>query len=238
VKLNCARIAILGMLLAISPGCLAGAAETPASGAAEQERSAQAVQAYVAKQKAEQEKAVDQIVANRMRSLLEDPGTQILGNPAGDVTIVEFFDYTCPFCKAVEPRLQQLLKDDRNVRLVVKQFPILRPESLIAAKAALASANQGKFPIFHRMMMEFRGQLTGEAIFDMARSSGLDVARLRQDMNAPAIADAIIASFNLARTLRVTDTPSFIIGPHRVTESSANIDFPKAVRDLRATRAN
>lgn len=178
--------------------------------------------------------ASDQLVANRMTSLLSDPATLTLGNPQGDVTIIEFFDYTCPFCKAVEPRLRQLLATDKKVRLVVKEFPILHPVSLVATKAALASAKQGKYAPYHLKMMDFRGELTDQAVFDMAKDVGLDVERLRSDMNAPEIADAIILNFNLARALRIFDTPTFIIGNHLVTEASGKIDFPKEIAAVRA----
>ena len=226
--------AVLGLVLAITPFMFATAADTSAASQAEQARIDNAIEAYTAKQKADREKAADQVVANRMTSLLTDPATLILGNPQGDVTIIEFFDYTCPFCKAVEPRLRQLLAADKKVKLVVKEFPILHPVSLVATKAALASAKQGKYAAYHLRMMDFRGELTEEAVFDMAKNVGLDVDRLRKDMNAPEIMDAVILNFNLARALRIFDTPTFIIGNHLVTESSAKIDFPKEVAALRA----
>ena len=113
------------------------------------------------------------------------------------------------------------------------EFPILRPESLVAAKAALASARQGKYAPFHQALMGFRGQLTEPVIFDVAKDAGLDVERLRKDLAAPEIADAIIGNFNLARALRITSTPTFIIGNRMVTESSATLDFAKAVAAAR-----
>lgn len=225
------RAAAVGLALVCLPPLLASAADGPQS--AEQTRVDKAVQDFAAKQKADQEKATDQRVANRMSSLLGDPGTQVFGNPQGDVTIIEFFDYTCPFCKAMEPRVQQLLKDDKKVKLVVKEFPILRPESIVATKAALASVKQGKYAVYHQTMMNFRGQLTEDAIFSMAKDVGLDVERLKKDMTAPEIGDAIIANFNLARALRIFDTPTVIIGSHLVTEASVKIDFPKEVAALR-----
>ena len=226
------RAAAIGLALVCLPALPTSAADGPPS--AEQTRIDKAVQDLAAKQKADQEKANDQRVANRMSSLLGDPGTLVLGNPQGDVTIIEFFDYTCPFCKAMEPRVQQLLKDDKKVRLVVKEFPILRPESIVATKAALASVKQGKYAAYHQTMMNFRGQLTEDAIFSMAKDVGLDVERLKKDMTAPEIGDAIIANFNLARALRIFDTPTVIIGNHLVTEASVKIDFPKEVAALRA----
>jgi protein-disulfide isomerase len=228
------RTAALGLILAVTSVMIAMAADGPAPGQAEQLRIDKAIESYTAKQKMDREQAADQVVANRMASLLTDPATLVLGNPQGDVTIIEFFDYTCPFCKAVEPRLRQLLAADKKVKLVVKEFPILHPVSLVATKAALASAKQGKYALYHQKMMDFRGELTEEAIFDMAKDVGLDVQRLRRDMNAPEIADAIVLNFNLARALRIFDTPTFIIGNHLVTEASGKIDFPREVAALRA----
>jgi protein-disulfide isomerase len=216
---------------ALAMGSAAGA---PAADPGEQTRIDKAIDAYANKQKADAEKALDQAIAARAYALVNGPGSQVLGNPQGDVILIEFSDYTCPFCKAVEPRLQQLLKDDKKVKLVVIEFPILQPESLVAAKATLASARQDKYAPFHHALMGLRGQLTAPAIFEVAKEVGLDVERLRKDMNAPGIADAIIGNFNLARALRITSTPTFIIGNHMVTEPSATLDFAKAVAAARA----
>ena len=193
-----------------------------------------AIQSYASKLKSDAQTASDQAVAARFNALVNGPGRQVLGNPQGDVAVIEFFDYTCPYCKAAEPRLQQLLKDDKNVKLVVVEFPILRPESLVATKASLASARQNKYATFHQALLRLRGQLSDAAIFEVAKEVGLDVERLRTDMNAPEIADAIIGNFNLARALRIIDTPTFIIGTHLVTEPSATLDFAKAVAAARA----
>jgi len=210
------------------------AAGTMAAEPAEQARIDRAIEAYASKQKADAEKALDQAIAVRASALVDGPGSQVLGNPKGDVTVIEFFDYTCPFCKAAEPRLQQLVKDDKNVKLVAVEFPILQPASLVAAKASLASARQDKYAAFHQALIGFRGQLTEPVIFEVAKEVGLDVERLRKDMDAPEIADAIIGNFNLARALRITTTPTFIIGNRMVTEPSATLDFARAVAAARA----
>jgi protein-disulfide isomerase len=221
------RIALVSAALALIP-----LSDMAAAGASPLEIE-QAVQAYAYKLRADQEKAMDQAVINRTTALLRDPATPVLGNPEGDVAVVEFFDYTCPFCKAVEPRLQKLLQDDKGVKLVVKEFPILSPVSLIAAKAALASVKQGKYQSFHQALLGFRGQLETSAIFEIAKSLALDVDRLRKDMDTPEVADQIIANFNLARSLNITSTPTFIIGTHMLTEPSAQIDFAKTVAAAR-----
>jgi protein-disulfide isomerase len=228
MRLGAAAAAIVLLLSSLQ----AGAADTPA--AAEQSRIDQAVKAYAGKLRADQEKARDQAVANKASALLDDPMTQVIGNPKGDVAVIEFFDYTCPYCKAVEPRLRALLDADSNVKLIVKEFPILRPESLVASKAALASVRQGKYTAYHQAMMAFKGRLDAAMIFEIAKDTGLDVERLKKDMDAPEIAGEIIANFNLARSLRIVDTPTFIVDGHILTEPSGTIDFPKTVAAARA----
>jgi protein-disulfide isomerase len=211
---------------------LAMAAANPPS-LAEETHADQAIQAYVKKQRAEQEKASDQLVAGKVAALLRDPASPIIGNPNGDVAVIEFFDYACPFCKAVEPRVEKLVRDDKGVKLILKEFPILTPESLVASKAALAAAKQGKYEAFHNALIGFKGRLQNEVIFDTARTVGLDVARLRKDMDSPDVSDEIIANFNLARGLRIFQTPGFIVGGHILTEPSAEIDFPRTVAAAR-----
>lgn len=199
----------------------------------DQARIDSAIEAYANAQQAEREAASDTLVANRANDLLRDPDTPFLGNPDGDVALISFFDYTCVFCKAAEPRVTQLLQDDSGVKVVLKDFPVLTPESLIASKAALASRNQGAYESYHNALMAFRGQLTEARIFEIANEVGLDVARLREDMEAPEIADQIIANYDLARALRIYQTPTFIIDNHIVTQPSAEIDFPQLVAEAR-----
>jgi protein-disulfide isomerase len=230
------RFALATAAAAILPLFSAAAADSPQPGASGQARVENAIHAYVEKQQADEEKAQDQRVANHVTDLLGDPMSPVIGNPNGDVTVIEFFDYTCPYCKALEPRLEKLIRDDKGVKLILKEFPILTPASLIAAKAALASVKQGKYEPFHNALIGFKGRLTDEAIFDTAKEVGLDVARLRKDMDAPEIADEIIANFNLARALHILGTPGLIAGAHMLTGPSAEIDFPKVAARVRSAK--
>lgn len=157
------------------------------------------------------EKAQQALAAHR-RQVLADPATPVGGNPEGNATIVEFFDYRCPYCKGIEPSLERLLAKDHNLRLVYKEFPVLGPESVVAARAALAANRQGKYEAFHDAMMALKGPLDDERIYQVARSVGLDVARLKRDMTAPQISAALKANFTLAEALDVHGTPTFIIG--------------------------
>ena len=178
----------------------------------------------------------DQTVIAHREALQNDRDSPVLGDPRGDIIIVEFFDYACGYCKAIEPRLASAVRSDQHVKLILKEFPILTPESLIAARAALASRRQHKYQEFHEALMAYRGPWNEEAIFSTATSVGLDIDRLRHDMTAPSIANEIIENFNLARGLRIFQTPAFVVGDHILTGPSAQIDFPAVIGDARRQR--
>jgi protein-disulfide isomerase len=192
-----------------------------------------AERAYAAKAEATRRADVDQRIAARWTALAQDPHLPVIGSANADVTIVEFSDYNCPYCKAMEPRLEALLKADRKVKLVMMEYPILTPASLVGTRAALASMKQGKYARFHQALMRFEGNVTEADIFDVAKSVGLDIARLKKDMQAPEISDRIIANFNLARGIRAFQTPVVIVGGpagiHITGSESAAIDFRREV---------
>lgn len=151
-------------------------------------------------------------IAGESAALFADPAAPVGGNEAGDVTVVEFFDYSCPYCKAIEPDLEALLSSDRKLRIVYKEFPILGPSSLYAARVALAAAAEGKYGTFHRAMMAVKGKIDDDAVRRVAAASGLDMARLDAATAASGIDRAIQANYALARTLEVEGTPVFIVG--------------------------
>jgi protein-disulfide isomerase len=169
-----------------------------------------------------------QAVARHRHDIFDDPSTPVGGNPRGDVTIVEFFDYRCPYCKQVQPSLQSLLQQDPKLRLVYKEFPILGPASVTAAHAALAAQRQGKYDAFHTAMMASRGQITENAVFAVAASVGLDVDRLKRDMAAPEIAQALKDNLALADALDIHGTPAFIINDH-VVPGALDLDALKTM---------
>lgn len=136
----------------------------------------------------------------------------VAGNPAGDVTLVEFFDYQCGYCKSVHPSLKALLSRDGELRVVFKEFPILGPASLTAAQAALAAERQGKYLEMHNALMELRGTLDDAKILRAAASVGLDVERLKADMESPDVLAQIERNLRLAETLGVNGTPAFVVG--------------------------
>lgn len=152
------------------------------------------------------------LIDARRDDIFGDPASPVAGNRNGDVTLVEFFDYNCPYCRKAAPQIQQAVKDDPNLKLVFKEWPILGPGSQFAAKAALASHMQEKYEAFHKALMGFPGRISESSTLTIAGDVGLDVERLKQDMEKPAIADAIMRNRALANDLRITGTPSFVVG--------------------------
>jgi protein-disulfide isomerase len=173
------------------------------------------------------EKQSKAIVAHR-EQLLSDPNSAIAGNPKGDVTIVEFFDYRCPYCKQIEPSMDALLKEDGKLRIVYKEFPILGPVSVFASRAAIASRKQGKYEMFHRQMMAAKGNIDNDAVLKVAASSGLDMAKLKTDMAAADVDQVIKANYTLAETLAIDGTPGLIIGD-QLTEGAVDLDGLRAM---------
>ena len=157
------------------------------------------------------ERAKQAVVARRSE-IFDDPETPVSGNPKGDVTLVEFFDYRCPYCKQVQPRLAELLASDRELRIAYKEFPILGSVSVTAARAALAAHRQGKYEAFHDATMAAKGGITEDTVYRVAGSVGLDVDRLKNDMAAPQIDAALKANQALADALDIRGTPGFVVG--------------------------
>jgi protein-disulfide isomerase len=171
-----------------------------------------ALQSAEEKMKSDSQAQAKQALVAHHKLVFDDPATPVGGNPHGSVSMVEFFDYRCPYCKQMQPGVEGLLRQDPQLRLVYKELPVLGPVSLVAARAALAAREQGKYDAFHDAMMNTRGQITDATVFDVARSVGLDVARLKTDMAAPAIDQQIKANLALADTLGIQGTPAFIVG--------------------------
>jgi protein-disulfide isomerase len=157
-----------------------------------------------------------QLIADHRHQIYDDPSSPLGGNPQGKVSLVEFFDYRCPYCKQTQPALEKLLAGNSRVRVVYKELPILGPASITAARAALAAERQGKYEAFHRAMMAARGDISDATVFQVARSVGLDLNRLERDMKAPEIAKAIDSNLKLADALEINGTPAFVIGDRMI----------------------
>lgn len=176
----------------------------------------EAVQLLEAEQAAAQSQAQFEVLNNERQLLERDPNAPVLGNPDGDVTVVEFFDYNCPYCRRAMPEVQGLLDGDDNVRLVYREWPILGEGSVFAAKAALASREQGKYEAFHWALMGMEGRAEEASVMRIAQEIGLDVERLREDMEAAEIQEHIATSMRLTQSLGFSGTPSFVIGDNLV----------------------
>lgn len=172
----------------------------------------EAVQRHRERQRRLQAQRDRVLLQRHRRELLADPDSFVGGNPAGDVTLVEFFDYQCGHCKRFASTLESITRQDPQLRVVYKELPVLGPESFRAAQAALAARNQGYYLEFHEALMRFDGPLTDEAILAAARSLGLDVDRLKRDMEAPKVLDILGNNHRLADALGIDGTPAVIVG--------------------------
>jgi protein-disulfide isomerase len=166
----------------------------------------EALQILQERQRAAEAENLKRTIAERGEEILNDPAAPVGGNQAGDVTLVEFFDYNCPYCCRVAPTVVELEQADPDLRLVYKEFPILGPGSQFAARAALASRRQGKYVAFHNALMQATEQVTEQTVMEIAREVGLDTEQLRADMQDPAIQEAIGRNLQLANALGITGT--------------------------------
>lgn len=172
----------------------------------------ESVKAMQAKSDAETAARQRKTIVDRRREIFADPDSAVGGNPKGDVTLVEFFDYRCPYCKQIEPSLDALIKEDGKLRVVYKEFPILGPPSVFASRAAIAARKQGKYDAFHSRMMAFKGTIDSDAVLKVATAAGLDLDRLKTDMVAPEIDKIIQRNYALAEALAIDGTPGLIVG--------------------------
>ncbi|MBN9602118.1 MAG: DsbA family protein [Afipia felis] len=173
-------------------------------------------------------------------AILNDPAAPTTGNKNGDLTIVVFFDYNCPFCKKSEPELERFVKADGKIRLVYKEWPILTEASIKGSQWALAAKYQGKYDVAHAAMMAIPGRkIPAEQMREAIAKAGVDMNRLDSDLNAHANEITEILRRNLAQAdyLGLQGTPAYIVGPYRVT-SALNYDgFKRVVADARAHMA-
>ena len=172
---------------------------------------AEALQTLRARQEAEEQARAEAAIAENREVIDRHPMSPVSGNAAGDVTVVEFFDYQCGYCRRALPTMVELLDKDANVRVVWKEFPILGPVSEFAARASMAAERQGKYHDFHIRLMGEKDELSVERIMEVAGLVGLDVAQLGRDMKDPAIQDYIQETRSLAQAIGIRGTPSFVI---------------------------
>lgn len=168
--------------------------------------------------------------------LERDPNAPVLGNLNGDVTIIEFFDYNCPYCKRATAELNTLLAQDTGVRVVLREWPILGEASVYATRASLASRNQGKYGEFHQALMAAKGRLAPANVMAIAQTVGLDTQRLKVDLQAPEIDQHIETSMQLARALNFSGTPAYVIGDAIAPGMISADDLQSMVSQARAAQ--
>jgi protein-disulfide isomerase len=223
---TCGIAAILGVL-ALAP---AASAQTPAFNDQQRQAIGEIVRDYLMKNpevlqevigELEKRQAEAQRVAQAgalketREAVLNAPHSFVVGNPSGDVTLVEFFDYNCGYCKRALGDVRTLAKSDPKLRIVLKDFPVLGPDSVEASRVALAARNQlqgDKLLDFHVKLMDSRGRVNGERAMAVAKEMGLDMARLQKDVSGTDVRDALQENAALGDKLGLTGTPAFIVG--------------------------
>jgi protein-disulfide isomerase len=197
----------------------------------------EAVTILQARQQAVQQQEISAAIIANQDKLLNDGFSIVTGNPEGDVTLVEFYDYRCPYCVQSHGDVKRLIAADPNLRVVYKQFPVKdrqgeEPVSLTAARMSQAIANQGLylFKEFHDRVMGFNTKMTIEDLGSVASEIGVDMTRLQIDIQAPRILDGIRENYALAREIGVTGTPAFVVGT-KVLSGAVGFDKMKAAID-------
>ena len=153
-------------------------------------------------------------------NLLKDIDNPGVFSKQADITIYEFFDYNCGYCKSVVRTIMDILSEDKKINFVFVEFPILSEQSYFAAKAALASKNQNLYNKFHLSLMKINGRVNEEKVFSTAKKIGLDIDQLKKDINSPEIEQQLVKNREIAKLLGLNGTPAFIIG---------NIIYPGAL---------
>ncbi|MCF6198256.1 MAG: DsbA family protein [Hyphomicrobiaceae bacterium] len=179
--------------------------------------------------KEEQARRKTSALSGSAETLFRSKLSPTAGNPKGDVTIVEFFDYNCPYCRKAFKDLETVMGQDDKLRVVFKEYPIFGGASLVAAKAALAARNQGKYFQFHKSLLEADSRITKDTVFRKAEQLGLDMVRLKKDMESSEVAASIAETKQLADRLGIRGTPAFYVGDKYI--GGAPRDLVKILKD-------
>lgn len=196
-----------------------------------------AVTALQASESAHRQAAAETAIDAAGPALTRTPGDPVAGNPQGDVTVVEFYDLRCPYCRRMLPVIGSLLQRDPKLRLVYKDIPILGEASVLGARAVLAAERQGGYARLQSILMHQPPQFTEDSLHAAATEAGLDWPRLQRDMQDPAIAARIQANLDLARQLGIDGTPAFVVGHALIPGAVDLADLQEAVSNARQTAA-
>ena len=172
-------------------------------------------------------------------SILRDPAAPTIGNPKGDLTIVEWFDYQCPYCKKMNPDLLKTVKDDGHIRLVFKDWPVFGEASVFAAQLVLAARYQGKYMQAHDALMATTGKLSDARVTDVLSQAGIDMERAKRDLaeHHDAVTGLLARNHEQAVALGFQGTPGLIIGHFRVPGALDPATLKVAIKDARAALA-
>jgi protein-disulfide isomerase len=243
------RAAALAGALLMQP--LAGQAQSPAFNDQQRQAIEQIVRDYLLKNPellqdviAELEKRQQEAQKTAQLSALRDsrdillnsPRDIVAGNASGDVTLVEFYDYNCGYCKRALSDVRALIKTDPKLRVVLKDFPVLGPDSLEASRVSLAAKQQlkgEKLFEYHTKLMETRGRVNGERALALAKEMGLDMAKLQKDIEGPEVRAAIQDNVKLGDQLGLTGTPAFVIGEEIVSGAVGVEPLKRTVASVR-----
>ncbi len=224
-------LSVLGAITLFVSGCSTTANETKSASALTHDLTDAAIERYIrthpevivesleaqeAKREAELREHAKVAFATKQHELLHDLTSPVSGNPNGEITLIEFYDYRCGFCKQAAQAVTKLQEEDPRVRVVYKNFPILGEASELAAKAALASQAQGMHQAFHEALLASQTDMTTAEILKIAVTIGLDAKRLEADMANPAWQAVIDKNRALATELGISGTPGFIVGTELV----------------------
>ena len=174
------------------------------------------------RQRQAQAQGMKKLLSEQQNAIYNDTTDQVWGNINGDVTVVEFFDFQCGYCKRVHPSIKALINQDPNVRVVLKQLPVLGPNSMLAAQYALAAAQQGRYTEYHDAVIQL-DNLNENTLIGLASELKLDVAKLSTDAKSLNIQSSIINTIRLAEALNINGTPGFIIG-NQITPGAIDLD--------------
>ncbi|TIS53330.1 MAG: DsbA family protein [Mesorhizobium sp.] len=196
----------------------------------------EALQSLDARQREAAAKEAKAALAAKADEIFRDPASPVGGNAEGNVTMVEFFDYNCPYCRQVAPIMAQAVAADPQLRIVYKEFPILGPDSVFAAKAALAAQRQGKYVEFHKALYDARTRVTEAVVLKVAAEVGLDILRLKTDMQLPDIQAAIEKNTQLAQALKISGTPGFVVGDQIFPGATDLATMKKLIEQARSSK--
>jgi protein-disulfide isomerase len=187
-------------------------------------------------QRKDMEKRTNDALKLNHEELFNNEKSPFIGNPHGDVTLIEFFDYNCHYCKQIFPELKALSESDKNLKIIFKDFPILGPTSEVSAKWALAAQMQGKYFPFHQKLMEHKGPFTDDDIEQIAKTIGMDLAKAKHDVEGTGVLLQIERNRSLASQMNFNGTPSFVINDQAFSGIPDQKELTKKINEARGEK--